>query len=143
MYRIIYYLIFVSILYGDRFIYTNTDKCNFYGTLENDTWVITPYRYRIGTETLLGVCQPYTGYIPVSNNHSISVPFNATKMIMSDDWACIYFYKDIGCQQPMWQDCLSNQFHGKTNITLVSEGVRYPFTRKCYCWLKNINPCYT
>ncbi len=142
---IMYIYFFLSLISGDRFIYSNDERCDFNGTLDgpNSTWVITPYRYPYGTDKSVGICQPYTGYLPPSNNPMGMVPFNATKMIMSDDWGCIYYYLDSDCQQPMWQDCLGNQYYGATNVTLVSDGIWYPFTQKCYCWLKNVKPCYT
>ncbi len=136
---------FFLMAYGDRFIYSNDDRCKFDGTLDgpNSTWVITQFRYPCGTDECLGICQPYTGFLPPSNDPTRLVPFNGTKMVMSDDRGCIYYYMDSECKERMWQDCLGNQYYGKANITLVSNGIWYPFTRKCYCWLKNVNPCYT
>lgn len=142
VYIIIYFLLS---LIADRFIYSNDERCDFNGTLDgpNSTWVITPYRYPCIHDECVGVCQPYTGYFPPSNNPTFLIPFSGIKMIMSDDWGCIYYYHDSECKQQSWQDCLGNQYYGVTNITLVKDGIWYPFTRKCYCWLKNVKPCYT
>ena len=147
----VFIILFISICNADRFIYTNDGinsdgkYCDFYGNLNNDTWAITPYKYTLdtGTDTYMGSCQPYEGYFPSHNNPSRNISFNYTQLIISDDWACVYFYQDSECKKAFWQDCLNNQSSGKTNVTRIYENIKYPFTRKCFCWWANVKPCYT